>query len=358
MHCPTNMLQRTYAVAAIAAVPALISLAAPRETVRFSPSQDLSLEKTFSIETEMVLDEMDMLMNGNPLPMDMQMDMTVSSARTINVIDTYRGRIEDGQPTKLHRSFVELSEVADMSMSAMMMEPQEMSMEMGSELEGLGVTFTLSDGEYEVAFDDESDGDDELLEGLAEDMDLRALLPAGEVAVGDEWRIDTTSLADVLAPGGDLTILPSDSEMEEMGGMMPGGVGMDMRQMLGEVDGEATATLTAVEGSRATITVAIEIEAFNDLSEMVREMMDDAEMPEEVGSMEIESVDIELSLEAEGTLVWDLEAGHFVEFNLSSSMEVTMDQAMSMEAQGQSMSMEQSMVFSSTSESNYTAEAL
>ena len=50
----------------------------------------------------------------------------------------------------------------------------------------------------------------ELLKGLNEDMDLRALLPKDEVKVGDEWDIEVSGLASVIAPGGERKIKPEE----------------------------------------------------------------------------------------------------------------------------------------------------
>ena len=77
-----------------------------------------------------------------------------------------------------------------------------------SELEGSTVVFTWNDddGEYELSFPEGEEGDAELLEGLTEDMDFRALLPDGELSEGESYDIDLAGLVDVMAPGGDLKI--------------------------------------------------------------------------------------------------------------------------------------------------------
>lgn len=354
------MLRRTYAVAALAAVPALLALSTPRETIRFAPREGLVLAKTFETNAEMVLDEMEMLMNGEPAPIPTEMDLTVSSVRSIEVVDTYVS-VADGRVGKLARKFTALGDTSEMAMSMMVIGDQEMSVEGESELTGQGVHFTWNadDEGYDVSFDDESDGDEELLENLREDMDLRSLLPPGDVSVGDTWSIDPEAMVDVLSPGGDLAIVPDEDAMEDMGGMGGGNTGMNLGDMLGDISGEVTGTLTAIrDGNVAVITIELEIESTNDLTESIREMMADSETPAGVEAMEIESVDVELSMEGEGVLLWSIDGGHFLEFTLSSSLDSTMDQAMSIEVPGQSMSMEQAMIFTSTAELTYTAEAL
>ena len=41
-------------------------------------------------------------------------------------------------------------------------------------------------------------------------MDLRAFLPEKSVSEGDSWSIDLDGLINVLAPGGNLKIVPED----------------------------------------------------------------------------------------------------------------------------------------------------
>ena len=346
------------ALLAALGAPLLLGLSMPSEMIKFQPAQGLVLKKSFENTNEMTLDEMDMLMNGEPLPFPMDMDITVSSEQTVVVVDTI-GTVRGGHPVKLERTFDTLSSNAVSSMSSSMMGDEEMEAAGSSELEGLSVVFTWDDdeGEFGVAFAEDSDGDEDLLEGLKEDMDLRVLLPEGDVSEGEDWSVAPELMISVLAPGGDLAIVPEDTEMGGMG--MPGG-GMNMEQMLGELDGDVTCKLTGlrdVDGAKiAVIAISIEIESTNDLTEMIQEMMEEAELPPEAGSMEIESVDVELSIEGEGELLWDITHGHFLELTISSEMESTMDQAMSMSMGPESMTMEQSMVFSASGTLTYTAE--
>ena len=355
-------MQRTYALAALAAVPTLLAVTLPRESISFAPREGLVLAKTFESTAEMSLDEMDMLMNGEPMPMEIEMEMTNSISSTIEVVDTYLA-VGDGRPTRLLRKFESADSSSEMSASSMMTGEMSATVDATTELVGLGVVYTwdAEAGEYTVAFDEDSDGDEELLEDLAEDMDLRALLPSGDVAVGDSWEIDPESMVDVLSPGGDLKVLPDEDALEEMGGMPAGGPGMNMREMLGDITGDVTGTLDSIreeDGRRlAVIVIEVDIEATNDLTEMVREALEEMEVPMG-GQMEIESVDVEMSLAGEGTLLWDLAGGHFVEFNLSAGMDFTMDQAMALSGPQGDMTMEQAMGFTSDTSLVYTAEAL
>ncbi|QDU69359.1 hypothetical protein [Engelhardtia mirabilis] len=346
------------ALLAALGAPFLLGLALPSEMIKFQTPEGLVLKKTFSNTSEMTLDEMDMLMNGEPLPFPMDMDITVSTDQTVVVTDTL-GTVRGGHPIKVERTFDSLTSDSVSSMSSSMMGDEEMEANGTSELEGLSVVFTWDDdeGEFTVAFAEDSEGDEDLLEGLKEDMDLRVLLPAGDVSEGESWSIDPSLMISVLAPGGNLQIVPEDTEMGGMG--MPGG-SMNLEQMLGELDGEVTGKLVGlrdVDDSKiAVIAITLEIESTNDLTEFMREMMESVELPPEAGSMEIESFDVEMSIAGEGELLWDITHGHFLELNISTEMDSTMDQAMSMSMGPESMTMEQSMVFSATGNLAYTAE--
>lgn len=339
--------------------PVLLGLAIPRETVSFAPAEGLLLKKSFETTTEMNLEEMDMLMNGEPLPFEMDMDISITTEQSVVVFDSY-GAILEGRPAKLTRTFDTLSSNSVSAMSSSMMGDEDVEAIGASELEGATVVFTWNadEGVYRVAFAEDSDGDEELLDELTEDMDLRSLLPPGDVAEGESWSIDPAAMLHVLAPGGNLAIVPEDVEM---GGMaLPGGSGMDFNSMLGELDGEVSGKLVGireVDGVKlAVIELTVEVESTNDLTEMIRTMLEDAELPPEAGNMEVESVDVELSIEGEGELLWNLTHGHFAELNLSTEMQSTMDQAMTMSMGSDSMTMEQSMVFSATGNLAYTAE--
>ena len=61
---------------------------------------------------------------------------------------------------------------------------------------------------------DGDDADESLLEGLLEDIDLRAFLPTEEVDVDDEWEVDTSTLGPVLLPGGALGFYSQDWDEE------------------------------------------------------------------------------------------------------------------------------------------------
>jgi len=69
----------------------------------------------------------------------------------------------------------------------------------GNPLEGTSVVFTWvpEEGAYGKYYD-AREGPESALRELAEDLDLRALLPASAVAVGEHWQVSGETLGDVL----------------------------------------------------------------------------------------------------------------------------------------------------------------
>ncbi|HKX46568.1 MAG TPA: hypothetical protein VJP77_07685, partial [Planctomycetota bacterium] len=343
----TAMNHRTTLSVAALAVPALLAFDAPAEAVRFGPAEGTTLAKTFSSTSEMALDSMDMLMNGEPSPFPMEMDMTMTSETEVEVVDQYVG-MGDGRPSKLERTFENIASNNSSAISNPMMGDMDIDLAAHSDLQGLKVVFTwdAEAGAYSPSFPEGVEADAELLEDLNEDMDLRALLPEGDVALDASWEVDPQALVGVLAPGGNLKLVPEESEELPMGNMP--GSDMDLSDMLGEMSGDVTCTFVGtreVDGKRlGAVKVVVDVTSTNDLSDMIGEMMEDA--PDMGAEIEFDSMDVEWSFEGEGELLWDLAGGHLHAFELTGDVVMAMDMAMNMSMQGQNMSIEQSLELS------------
>ena len=365
-----TLLAATLAMPCLIAASAVPSLLVPARAegvkLAFAPAEGSTLTKTFTTKMELTLEDMSMSMNGEPLPVEFDMDMSVNHTQTTVVSDEY-AKLREGATAKLLRSFDEMGGTTAMSMQMNVMgNAQEMdkSTESLSELEGKKVVFSWDgeSSEYKAAYPEDG-GDEDLLENLDEDMDLRVLLPGKEVAEGEEWSIPVSKLKSILAPGGDLKLEPEESG--EDGGMgnpmggMDSGPG-DLSDWLGdEIEGTATAKfigMREVDGVKvALVELKIDIKTAADLTDVVLEAMDGADMPSEM-EMDFDHVDIEFSFEAEGTMTWNVAAGHFQTFDLSGRMRLLTDMGMSMSAQGQSMSMEQTLEMAGTLTQSARAE--
>ncbi|MCH2103758.1 MAG: hypothetical protein MK297_07100 [Planctomycetes bacterium] len=358
-------MKRTLSLAALAilASPLLISWERRGTEISFAVKSGSTLTKSFEFETEMTLDNFDMTMNGQEPPMMPGMDMTVLTTINIEVEDTY-SKVEDGRPTMLTRSFEALTGSSDITMELDIMgevQNQDMSMASSSVLEGETVEFVWSKEEeaHEPVLPDGSSLEEEDVDGLVEDMDFRSLLPDDEVDEGDEWDVPLESLHLILAPGGDTKLIPE--EMEEAGGLGGGGEMGSVNDYFNEdVEGEFTATFAGMrkieDAEYAVIKFSFELTNAVDLTDQIRESMEDSDLPEGVGEMEIEHTDIEIAYEGEGELTWDLDAGHFHTFEASGEFELLMEQGMIMNAMGQEMSLEQTMELSGSLAFDVSAE--
>ncbi|MCP3917572.1 MAG: hypothetical protein GY711_18665 [bacterium] len=341
--------------------PALFAFTPKAASVKFSPADGSTLTKTFTNTVKFGLDDMSMLMNGEENPMMPQMEMDMTMTHIVTVSDEYVS-VKDGRPAKLKRSYDTISQdmEVDMTVEAMGQTNDETATGSGSsELEGKTITFAW-DGdadEYKLSFGDD-EGDDELLENLIEDMDLRGLLPEDEVSEGDSWDIELSGLVDILAPGGDLKI---DIEMDgqEMGGGPDPTMMADMREMLADMlEGEATAKFAEtreVDGAEvAVIELSIEIDTARDMSDLIEEMIAE-EAPEGV-DMNIDRVDVEFALETKGQMLWNIKAGVIHSLELEGEAAVAMDMEMGMDMGGQEMSFEMSMDMSGTMKTTVATE--
>lgn len=349
------------------ATPALFAFTLPATKVSFAPAEGLSLTKTFSGTIEMTLDDMSVAINGAPPPVEMDMDMSMTMENSFTVTDEYVAMAE-GRPAKLARTYDELGNTSNMSMSMEVMgqsQDEDMSTDASSELEGMTVHFTLDgeSGEYKASFPEEGDADEELLDGLEENMDLRSLLPEGEVSEGDSWTIDPDTLQSILSPGGDLKLVP-DEEGDGGGGMMGmGNMGDstgDMSDWLSDtIEGESTATFTGmreVDGAQlAVIELKLQISTAVDMTDQILEAMDETELPEGA-EMDFDHLDIEFEFEGEGTMLWNVAGGHFASFELSGQMSLLTDTGMAMNMGGQEMSIENTVEMSGTMNYSATAE--
>jgi len=335
---------------AFAVTPLLLSSERRGTEISFGVASGSTLTKTFEVETAFTLDNFDMMMNGQAPPMVPEMSMDILSVSTMVYEDTYN-KVADGRPTSLTRSFETLVGEGEVAMEIDIMgeiQSESQTIEMSSILEGESVKFSWDGDAYEVALSDNSSLEEEDIDGLLEDTDFRSLLPEEEVDEGDEWEIEIGKLQAILAPGGDTKLVPEEMD-EEASSMLGGGDMGDLNDYFNEdLEGEFVATFDGLEKDSGLAVIKFTFELSNavDLTEKTRESLEDAELPEGVGEMEVEHVDIEVAYEGEGILLWDLKAGHFQSFEASGEFEMLMDQGMLIEAMGQEMSIEQTMEFS------------
>jgi len=326
--------------AAALALPLALALRAPADQVAFRVSGS-SLTKSFELKTEMSQDDMSIRMNGNDMSgMIGDIEMTMVSTQSVVVTDEYAD-LRDGRPARLVRSYDALSaNTHTTTTSSGPMPGGEQDLPAKSELTGKKVVFQLgADGEYAVRYPEGVDGDQELLEDLWEDMDMRALLPTKEVSQGDSWDLDLELFKHVLTPGGNLKILPDLSAIEGMPSSMSGG----FNDMLGDLKGKAKATYAGseeVDGAKVgLIKLEFKVDTARDMTEMIREMMEQAPKMDGM-EMSVSSADSETSIEGEGELRWNLALGHLHSLEINGTIAMTSDVEVAVSVSGQEMTQE------------------
>jgi hypothetical protein len=312
----------------------------------YQPKEGTTLSKRISIQNELELDNMTLELDGQDMSeMAGQMEMSLKVTTELSVTDQYQA-VSGGRPTKLKRSFDEISSSTHVSGSNPMTGAQEKDIPLKSELEGSTVVFSWDedDSSYHAAFDGEK-GDEALLEDLEENLDLRGFLPTTEVAEGDTWEIPAEAVKAALAPGGDIKLRP-EGDADPMSGMNQ----FSQNDMIGDLDGEFTAVYAgtrADDGPRmAVIRLKIEAKSARDMTDSLDGVQDKMkeQLPPGV-EMDISALDGEYELQAEGELLWNLEAGHVQELHLSGEVRMIVDMSMSMKMGDKAQSMEVSQTY-------------
>jgi len=309
----------------ILAAASLTLLSPPAQEIAFAPAEDAALEKRFTVSIAQELDELSILAGGTDVSgMIGDFDVTLTVDTALTVLDTY-GASSGGSPESLTRTYDEIGlEVSTDYVSEMGSGTESQTVE--SDLEGETVVFTRRDGGdgYDVAFE-KDEGDDRLLEGLAEDLDLRAFLPPGEVEEAEEWTIRPNALKSVLAPGGALGMGAAEDGAdwaEEMSFL--NGIDFDtLSESL--LEGDVTCTFTGTRdeeaGALAVIEILVEIDSVTDLRDLITEMLEEL-ADESPADIRLQTADLELSMEGTGLLLWNLDAGRFQHFEASIDTEL------------------------------------
>lgn len=336
-------------------LPALHATRPPVAKIRFSPTAGSKLTRTFENKTEFSLDDLSVKINGQDSPMKPEVEMTMNQSMKV-VVDDEFVKLRDGAPKVLRRRFSDLG--SDMKVDAKIeimgqSQDQSKSGKGTSELTGKTVVFTWDEDtkSYKTAFDPALDKA-ELLKGLKEDMDLRVLLPKDEVKAGDEWDVEVSELAKVIAPGGELKIKPEEAKATDD----PSGLGQmsgmsGISDWLGDsISGTAKAKFTGMRDvgghSYAVIGLTLKAKGSKDLTEIVKSAIE--KQAKEGMKMETKSVDVDFEIAGEGELLWDVEAGHAHSFDFSGPSSARLDIGMGLEMQGQTMDIQQGMSLSGT----------
>jgi len=326
------------------------TLGGANEKVLFQPQAGSSLTKSYTMGGEFSLDEISLIVDGQDVGgMLGQLEVSAKQESKIEITDSYKA-VADGRPTELLRTFEALSGSMIMEMTPAQAEMPEISS--ASQLEGKTVAFRWNEEQqaYERSFH-ESSGDEELLEGLEEDMDLRVFLPPSEVSTDETWTVELGQLQSIAMPGGNLQMLPEDMEVDEAAMKtfeeLFSGFGEELDDLL---EGSCTCTFKGTrdeEGVRvAEIAIELEVASTLDLSEFLDKVIRTAIEQSGAGDkvkFTLDTADFSLEFEGAGTLLWNMAAGRMHSFQLAGDATMEIDLSVSVEAEGESHELDASL---------------
>jgi len=291
--------------------PAAGAAAAAPERLRFEPAAVTVLSKNLYISHELALESMGQTLAGGPFRPE-RIAGSISTWHKVTVDDELL-EVQDGVPARLRRTFTDLGGGGKLRFG-----PQTGPR---TREEEAVLTSPMRDRTVDLLWVPEErswsrcwsrlEADEVWLAGLDGDADLLALLPPGEVAVGESWEIPLTAVRALLAPGGNTLITPRTRNVFSR--TVEIGVGGDFSEILAsELSGRLSARLAEVReegGARlARVELALEgLHGVNDRTELWRTSMPIEEKREKARLL---GAFLEYTLDATGVLVWDLTAGH------------------------------------------------
>jgi hypothetical protein len=322
--------------------------------LRFAPEEGSSVTKSFESKTTLTLDELEVSGAGGQAP-DIEMSMALS--QKIVVTDQYV-KNRANAPQKLVRSFDELGGEQSASMKMEIMgerQTKDHTMRAKSALEGKKVAFEwdAEESAYKKTFDP-AEEEMEVLETVEEDMDMRNVLPGDAVEEGAEWDVPMRGLRTLFAPGGNLALVPENTEEDAMK------MGLDsssLSEMIGEkLEGTAKAKLVKIEEldgvQCARIHISLDVKSSADMTEVARKKLEGSDLPP---GFELDHLDVSFAFAGEGDLLWNIAGGHFHNLDMSGQMTIKNEQGVRLEVGGRKMSVDQTMTLSGSS--TYTAKA-
>ena len=227
--------------------------AARSETLRWAPRSGASLKRTFEAHHRLELSSATLTVDGQEIEGEETPEWRIDYSERVAVTDRI-GDLGAGVPLELERTFDELW--TEVRHAGEVFEEEESSRS-SSPLEGVTVRFLWDEDEERHAVESEEELDEELLGGLVEDMDLRAFLPADEVAEGDTWEAGPRAFLDYMWPGGQLGFR-DDEEPDELDGELN-------RALYENAEGTTVVTFTEVREEEdlrlAVLHLEIEVEA-------------------------------------------------------------------------------------------------
>lgn len=283
------------------------------ETISLAVEAGTKVTKTYTSSLELELESFNVVVDGEEMDDGDMPEFSVVDESQIVFVDEYVA-VEDGAAIEIVRTFETLADSSNQTSTGPDGEPFEEESEGESELEGKSVRFKW-DGdteEYDISFaEDDEDADASLLDGLMADADFLMLLPGEDIEVGDSWEIEALAVDGMMNPSGDLKIISEDDEE-----------GDDFDQQFRDnIEGELEGTLVSIEDGVAKIAIK---------GEITSNVTKDGAPDDAPDGMDIEMSQLfEMTYEAEGELLWDMERGIAKSLTIAGALtlEITINQS-------------------------------
>ena len=319
------------------AAATILLLPGASEELVYAPAEGLVLVRTFDASYDYSLDERHIELDGEEFPHDAPPELQILSEEHIVVTDELQG-VEGGRPTRLQRTFDELERNVTQSTPG----AEDAEQHSLCDLEGSSVVFRWNEDEqaYDVEAAEGEELDEDVLDDLLEDMDLRQILPDKEVEPGDEWEVDVDAYARLMWPGGFLHFYEEGGEFDAEG------VQGD-RELVENLEGKGKAVFQSLRDEDG-VQVAVLHVRFEVTSSSTRTVPGPAESEAERT--------LSLTREIEGTLLWAVEAGHLASAELSAEAELEVSETGTIETPSGDKELRQTSTFSGTIDYRVTIE--
>ena len=306
----------------------LVPLAfAASDSLSFAVAPDTAVARTASSRIDLDLVGGWMRMGDEEEQVPDGFEIAMQHATVLSLEDTYL-EVDDGMPTRLARTYADVERTIVIDVMEDGREEDHVEDSFTTDLEGEGVAWTWDEDEerHRAAWlDEDTSLSDDLLEGLVFDFDALALLPQGDVEQGASWTVEAADIAPLLGLGGDLAFAPSGSEIADE--MVPAVYCTTPAHASEGLTGELEATLAEFDSDRgrvAVIQLRGEVLCNGDVAETANDYFDALGG----GGDLFAEVELDVRLDLEGQLVWDLDAGRVASLELTGPLDLTIRAAM------------------------------
>ncbi|MCY2961979.1 MAG: hypothetical protein NTY35_17620 [Planctomycetota bacterium] len=276
-------------------------------TPRYAVAPETALKHVYTSSTKLESEPAQMFLDGKEIPKEGhgELRLRVDDSRSISFTDTVAA-VADGRPTRFSREFGELENSATESVVAIPPEGEEevkaSTRERASALSGKTVRFTWDGAkeEYARAFE-EKGPDEDLLAGLQADAQWLPLLEDGPREKGAAFDLEPALFERVQYPAGELHWKVEGKENDPVSKAIT-------EQLSENLDGKAKATWLGAREVDGRELGVFAVEA---------QLKSNAEAEAGEGG---ETRKVELELEYEGEILWDLAGAHLAGYTLTADV--------------------------------------